>query len=56
MNGLSKSKILNGLQCPKRLYLQVHHPEILEQMDLSGPQFVAGAEVGDIGCLYKAEF
>ena len=27
---LSKSRILNGLQCPKRLYLQVHQPELAE--------------------------
>jgi hypothetical protein len=27
---LSKSKIMAGLQCPKRLYLEVHHPELLD--------------------------
>lgn len=25
--GLSKTKIISGLQCPKRLYLQVHQPD-----------------------------
>lgn len=28
---LSKSKILSGRQCPKRLYLEVHQPELLEE-------------------------
>jgi hypothetical protein len=28
--GLSKTKLLSGLQCPKRLYLQVHRPDEAE--------------------------
>ncbi len=34
-HGLSKSKILSGLQCPKRLYLEVHRPQLatVEQAD-----------------------
>jgi len=30
---LSKSKFLAGLQCPKRLYLEVHHPELATEPD-----------------------
>ena len=30
IHGLSKSKIISGLQCVKRLYLQVHRPEVAE--------------------------
>ena len=30
IRGLSKSKIISGLQCLKRLYLQVHQPELAE--------------------------
>jgi hypothetical protein len=28
---LSKSKILSGRQCPKRLYLELHEPELIEE-------------------------
>ncbi len=30
MPGLSKSRILNGLQCPRRLWLEVHQPNAAE--------------------------
>ncbi|HWT78313.1 MAG TPA: hypothetical protein VN648_05860, partial [Candidatus Methylomirabilis sp.] len=30
---LSKSKYMAGLQCPKRLYLEVHHPELEAETD-----------------------
>jgi Domain of unknown function(DUF2779) len=30
---LSKSKIMAGLQCPKRLYLQVHQPKLAASLD-----------------------
>ena len=46
--GLSKSKILSGLQCPKRLYLEVHRPElaVVEEtdqfrMDMGGAALLA---------------
>ncbi|MGO9119550.1 MAG: DUF2779 domain-containing protein [Desulfomonilaceae bacterium] len=29
---LSKSRILAGLQCPKRLYLEVHQPQLAEEL------------------------
>ena len=33
--GLSKTKIISGLQCVKRLYLQVHQPELAETSEQS---------------------
>ena len=43
---LSKSKIMAGLQCPKRLYLEVHHPELLDYSDEAERAFSIGYEVG----------
>jgi hypothetical protein len=43
---LSKSKILSGLQCPKRLYLEVHHPELAEISEATEQRFAAGHDVG----------
>lgn len=31
--GISKSKFVAGLQCPKRLYLQVHQPQLAKVTD-----------------------
>lgn len=45
---LSKSRILNGLQCPKRLYLQVHRPELAEVDPSAEHRFQAGHEVGNV--------
>ena len=45
---LSKSRILNGLQCPKRLYLQVHQPELAETDPSTEHRFRVGHEVGDV--------
>ena len=45
---LSKSRILNGLQCPKRLYLQVHQPELAEIDPSTEHRFRVGHEVGDV--------
>jgi len=44
---LSKSKIIAGLQCPKRLYLEVHHPELLDFSDETERAFAIGHEVGE---------
>ncbi len=32
--GLSKSRIIAGLQCPKRLYLETYHPELKDDSGL----------------------
>ena len=46
---LSKSKFLSGLQCHKRLYLEVHHPSLATKPD-AGTQamFDMGTEVGEL--------
>src|ERR1017187_8241899 len=44
---LSKSKIMAGLQCRKRLYLEVHHPELLDYSDEAEHAFSIGHEVGE---------
>jgi hypothetical protein len=43
-HGLSKSRILDGLQCPKRLWLAVHHPELTRYSQRSLQSFQAGIE------------
>jgi hypothetical protein len=45
---LSKSKILSGLQCPKRLYLEVHNPELAEVSEETERRFAAGHAVGEV--------
>ena len=46
---LSKSRFLAGLQCLKRLYLEVHQPELAGEID-EGQQtiFDQGHEVGEL--------
>ena len=44
---LSKSKFVAGVQCLKRLYLQVHEPELAEEPDASDCAIMdQGQEVG----------
>lgn len=45
---LSKSRILAGLQCPKRLYLQTHHPELAEESDSAQARFAQGNLLGEV--------
>lgn len=47
MRSLSKSKIISYRQCPKRLWLEIHSPEL---RDDSGAEmvFAIGNEVGDV--------
>lgn len=45
---LSKSKIISGIQCMKRLYLEVHHPELLEVTGAAERLFSIGHDVGEI--------
>lgn len=47
MRHLSKSKIMSGLQCHKRLYLEVHRPELVEFSEQAQRAFAIGDEVGD---------
>ena len=43
---ISKSKFMAGVQCPKREYLQVRHPELAESVDDGRKQ--QGSEVGSL--------
>ena len=46
---LSKSKFLAGLQCHKRLYLEVHHPSLATKPDAATQaMFDMGIEVGEL--------
>lgn len=47
-HGLSKSRIAAWRQCPKRLWLQIHRPELLEVSAASERGFQIGYEVGAI--------
>lgn len=46
---LSKSKFLSGLQCYKRLYLEIHAPELATQPDAATKAVLAmGTEIGEL--------
>lgn len=47
-HGLSKSRITAWRQCPKRLWLQIHRPELLKVSVASERGFQIGYEVGEI--------
>jgi hypothetical protein len=44
---LSKSKIMSGWQCEKRLYLEIHHPELAEVSGETGHRLEMGTRVGE---------
>jgi hypothetical protein len=46
--GLSKSRILLHRQCPKRLWLKVHRPELEEVADSNQARFATGTYVGEL--------
>jgi hypothetical protein len=48
MRQLSKSKIIAFRQCPKRLWLEVHRPDLREDSAASQAKFSVGYQVGDI--------
>ena len=48
MTSLSKSKIISHRQCPKRLWLQVNRPELIEISTATQVRFDEGNKVGDI--------
>jgi hypothetical protein len=45
---LSKSKISAFLQCPKRLWLEVHRPELKEETEATQVAFAVGHQVGEV--------
>ncbi|MFQ5757504.1 MAG: DUF2779 domain-containing protein, partial [Acidiferrobacterales bacterium] len=46
--GLSKSRIMAGIQCPKRLYLETYHRELAEGSADKQERFAAGRRVGEL--------
>lgn len=46
--GLSKSRVLSGLQCEKRLWLETHRRELMEVSSSSTRAFALGHALGDI--------
>jgi len=48
--GLSKSRITLFEQCPKRLWLSVHRPELAEEGEKLRSAFADGHRVGDLAC------
>ena len=48
MRPLSKSKLLAFRQCPKRLWLDVHQPELRADSGPAVASFATGHQVGDI--------
>ena len=48
MRNLSKSKLIAYRQCPKRLWLEVHRPDLREDSAATQASFAMGNEVGDI--------
>lgn len=49
-HGLSKSKLTAYAQCPKRLWLQVHRPEVAEYDAGAEARFAAGHLIGEEAC------
>ena len=47
-HGLSKSRLLLHRQCPKRLWLRVHRPELEEVDDGNQARFATGTYVGEV--------
>ena len=47
-HGLSKSRIVAWKQCPKRLWLQIHKPDLLELSHVAERTFQIGYEVGAV--------
>ena len=48
MRNLSKSKLIAFRQCPKRLWLEIHHHELREDSSSTQANFEVGYAVGDI--------
>jgi hypothetical protein len=48
--GLSKSRITAFEQCPKKLWLSTHRPELAERDEGAEARFATGNKVGDLAC------
>jgi hypothetical protein len=45
---LSKSRVMSALQCPKRVYLEIHQPELARYSARAQAAFALGHEVGAV--------
>ena len=45
---LSKSRLISAWQCPKKLHLEKHHPELGDVSSNTESLFATGNQVGDI--------
>lgn len=48
MRDLSKSKLLAFLQCPKRMWLEIHRPKLREDSAATQASFEVGHQVGEL--------
>ncbi len=48
MRNLSKSKLMNYRQCEKRLWLEIHEPDLRMDSDATLASFEGGHQVGDV--------
>lgn len=48
MGRLSKSKLIAFRQCPKRLWLEIHHPELREDSEATQASYRVGHTVGEV--------
>ena len=48
MTSLTKSKILLHIQCPRRLWLHVNHPELAKEDESAASRFRDGNAIGDV--------
>jgi hypothetical protein len=48
MYGLSKSRIMNGVKCPRLLWVQVHQPELVVYDQSAERLFAIGHDVGRV--------
>lgn len=48
MPNLSKSKLMAFRQCPKRLWLEIHRPDLREESPEAEARFEVGHQVGDL--------
>lgn len=44
---LTKTRLLSWLQCPRRLYLEIHHPELAEESEATKAVMATGNLVGE---------
>jgi CRISPR/Cas system-associated exonuclease Cas4 (RecB family) len=45
---LSKSKVLAFRQCPRRLWLEIHHPDLAEVSEEANLRFAGGHQLGEL--------